>query len=307
MKKRGLSSFIFVFILLLFFVPVVSAETENTDASIGLYILNLGKFDAATGSFTADFYLSMSCRSKCPEQNFEFMNGRAAPNAIDKIIDKPNEKFYRIQANLNSPVDLKKFPFDTQKMQIILEDKITTADELHYVPDIKQSGIDDSVVFPGWIIKKWSVEVKEHTYPIYNETYSQYIFTIEFSRVALNSFIKTFLPVLFIMLIVLFSFIIDPDKIPTRLGVVGSSLVGVVMFHVSIINQIPPVGYLTFADKFMLVSYAIILGSFMLNALMLELQELKRLEAVNKLHSFTEYSVFYIVPFIYAVFFLLAL
>jgi len=87
--------------------PLASAQ----EVHVGLYILNLGKFDISTGSFTADFYMSMKCPGGCPPDSFEFINGRAS--SIDKMIDEPNEKFYRIQANLNSPIDLKMFPFDS--------------------------------------------------------------------------------------------------------------------------------------------------------------------------------------------------
>src|SRR3989344_2173793 len=101
--------------------PKLPQKEEPKEVQVGLYLLNLGKFDIATGSFTADFYLDFECDSVCPQFDFEFMNGRAS--STDKIIDKPKEKFYRIQANLNSPVNLRSFPFDKQKMEIIIEDK----------------------------------------------------------------------------------------------------------------------------------------------------------------------------------------
>src|SRR3989338_8705561 len=110
--------FLLILILLLAAaLPSVHAQ----DVDVGLYVLNLGKFDVATGSFTADFYISFKCKRTCNVDDFEFMNGKAV--SIDNIEDSPKEKFYRVQANLNSQVDLKRFPFDSQKMQIIIEDK----------------------------------------------------------------------------------------------------------------------------------------------------------------------------------------
>lgn len=286
-------------IFLLFLISPVYAKEVNVE----LYILNLGKFDVATGAFTADFYLDMYCDGKCTTGDFEFMNGRAA--SVDKIIDDPNQKFYRVQANLNSPVDLRDFPFDKQKMQIIIEDKQATIDEVKYVAKKETSGIDDSIAFTGWNIDGWDAEVKDHYYKVYDSTYSQFVFNINISRIALNAFIKTFLPVFFILLVVLFSFLLDPDKIATRLGMAGSSLVASVMFHISISNQIPPVGYLTFADKFMILTYFILLLSFVLNITMLELQEKKKVELVEKIHRRTEYTMFIIVPLLYLLLFIL--
>jgi len=278
--------------LLLFSITPVYAAN---DINVELYVLNLGKFDVATGAFTADFYLDMYCEDGCDTGDFEFMNGRAT--SIDKITNEPNQKFYRIQASLNSPVDLRKFPFDKQKMQIIIEDKKYTTDEMQYVAKKETSGIEESIAFTGWDIDGWDAEVKDHYYTVYNSTYSQFVFDINISRIALNAFIKTFLPVFFILLVVLFSFLLDPDKITNRLAIAGSSLVAAVMFHISISNQIPPVGYLTFADRFMILTYFILLLSFILNITLMELQEKKKTELVEKIHRMTEYSMFIVVSY----------
>ncbi len=296
MKNKILLAFCLLIITVL---AANSAAAQN--ASVGVYLLNLGKFDVATGSFTADFYLSMKCSSNCPSESFEFANGRAS--SIDKIINKPKEKFYRIQANLNSPVDLKKFPFDRQEMRIILEDKNSTIEELRYVPLPDESGIDGSITFVGWNLNGWNVDVKEHYYSAYNETYSQYVFTVSISRIALSSFMKTFLPVFLILMVVLLSLVLDPDKIPTRITMAGSSLVASVMFHISISNQIPPVGYLTFADKFMVLTYFILVLIFLINIVLLELQESKKSGLVEKIHHSTEFSMLFITPILYLVLF----
>ncbi len=289
-----------LFVVLLFLISPVYA---NENVNVELYVLNLGKFDVATGAFTADFYLDMYCKDGCNTGNFEFMNGRST--SIDKIIDEPNQKFYRIQASLNSPVDLKDFPFDKQKMQVIIEDKQATTDEIQYVTKKETSGIDDSIAFTGWNIDGWDAKVSDHYYKVYDSTYSQFVFDINISRIALNAFIKTFLPVFFILLVVLFSFLLDPDKITNRLAIAGSSLVAAVMFHISISNQIPPVGYLTFADKFMLLTYFILLMSFVLNITLMELLEKKKVELVEKIHRRTEYTMFIVIPLLYVLLFIL--
>ena len=298
--------------LILFNIGLSSAATSKNNlqsknitdknAKVGLYVLNLGKFDIATGAFTADFYLSIKCDNICPSQDFEFMNGRAS--SFEKIIDEPNEKFYRIQANLVSPIDLKKFPFDKQTMEIIIEDKKKTINELQYVPDLEETGFDKSITFVGWNMEQWNVSIREHTYDIYNETYSQYVFEIPISRITINSIFKTFLPIAFIILVMLSSFVLDPDKITTRLAMVGSALVASVMFHVSLANQLPPTGYLTFIDKFMVLSYFVILLSFIFNVFLLELYEEKKDELVKKLHRATEFTMFILIPLLYVLLFI---
>ena len=84
---------------------------------------------------------------------------------------------------------------------------------------------------------------------------------------------------------------------------VSSGLVAAVMFHVSINNQIPPVGYLTFADKFMILTYFVLLLSFIIAIALLELQEQKKTALVEKLHKTTEYLMFVLVPLAYVILF----
>lgn len=288
-----------VILLLLALVQLVRVSAEEVNVSI--YVLNLGEYNPATGSFSADFYLHFKCRSICNTENFEFINGRA--NNINIIQDMHNEKFYRVHANLHSPVNLEKFPFDKQRMYIILEDTNNAIENLEYIVDYEESGIDNFIVFPGWNIDGWDAEVRNHYYPVYNETYSQYVFTVTVSKILFGSFIKTFLPVLFILLVVLFSFVLDVNKIYERLTMNGSGLIASVMFHITISNQIPPVGYLTFADKFMVVTYLIILTAFVINTYILMLIERKNKMLVEKIHRYTKYNMFIVTPLLYFILF----
>ena len=255
--------------------PAAAPETPAVQQEIlvGVYVLDIGKLDISTGSFTVDFYLDLKSRNPKDQITedaaaIEFMNGRGT---FDKMEDKGNEKFYRVLATLNTPIDLRRFPFDAQKMQIILENKTNSLGKVKYIPLTAESGMDQAIVFPGWDIKGWAATAGEHEYPVYktpegkNEIYSQYIYSVNIARIPVNSFLKTFLPVLFLMLIVAASFILDPDKVTARLGAISSALIASVMFHVSISGQIPPVGYLTFADKFMVLTYLILLMSFCLS------------------------------------------
>ena len=138
---------------------------------MSLYVLDLGQIDLETGEFTADFYLSMYCEQACPVDTFEFMNGRA--KTITNIIDEPNEKFYRIFAELNSPIDLRAYPFDERTIQIIVEDNVNTIEDVTYNSFVKESGIEESINFPGWNIDDWSAIVDNHHYSVYVSSYTE--------------------------------------------------------------------------------------------------------------------------------------
>lgn len=273
--------------------------------SVGLYVLSLSQFDLATGAFTADFYLSLKCAGGCPAPDFEFVNGRGV--TIEKTEEAPDEHFYRVQGTFFSPVNLRRFPFDRQELTIALEDKTKEVDELVFVPNLPESDVDDNVVCPEWKLGGWKASVRTHEYRIYDETFSQYVFAIPLVKVMWSALIKFILPILFIVLIMLSSFILDLDKITTRMAMVGSALLATVMFHVSLINQVPALGYLTFADKFMILTYFIILLCFGFDVFLLELCERKADRLVARLHRSTQFTMFIIVPGLYVLLFVLFL
>lgn len=269
---------------------------------VGVYVLNLGKLDISTGSYTVDFYMSLKSDTPMGAPSFEFTNGRAA--SVDLIEDKPTEKFYRILANLNTPIDLRKFPYDTQELRIVLEDKREAIEKIKYVPNPSETGIDPAIVFPGWVLADWKANSIEHDYPIYGEKYSQYVFSVQIGRIKMNSFLKTFLPVLFMMLIVICSFFLEEDKIITRLATISSGLLAAVMFHVSISNQIPPVSYVTFADKFMMTTYLVLLLCYFLSLAVFVLHGKASPERAKKLHRWGEIIAFVGAPALYLALFL---
>ena len=246
-----------ILFLILALAPLAQAEPMTVQA--GIYVLNVGRFDVSTGSYTIDFYLSLKCDRFC-EPDFEFMNRRAT--SVDKLIDKPDEKFYRIQAALTQNIDLKKYPLDSHSLSIVLEDKKQTTTEQIFEIDNASSGIDPEVTLVGWNLKGWDAKVDTHFYAPYDEEYSRLYFNINIERIYLSAVMKAFLPVLFIVLTGLLALLIEEkDKLWTRLGVNTSSVIAAVMFHLNVTASIPPVGYLTIADKFMIATYIVLLAS----------------------------------------------
>ncbi len=293
---------LFLAVCMFFLIGVGAVSAESETVGVGLYLINIGNYDISKGTYTADFYIYFNCTQNCSAStNFEFINGRA--DSIDPNDILANEHYYRVYASLLSPVDLRKFPFDIQKFNILIEDKRRTTDELVYVPLIDKSSVDEGITATGWKVVNWSVTAKDHYYAVYDETYSQYVFTMTMSRTILSSVLKTFLPVVFIILIVLFSYILGLDQLPNQLTLIGSGLVAAVMFHVSISNDLPPLGYLTFADKFMILTYFVLLSTMIISIILLVLLEHKKRKLASRIHKITELAVWIIVPAIYYILF----
>jgi len=275
----------FLLILLtasLLLAPIVSAQ-EAEGVRVGVYVLNIGKFDLVTGSYTIDFYISMECDNPCESGNFEFLNGRA--DYVDKLIDENSSKFYRIQASLLQNIDLKSYPFDKHSLIIELEDKTKTKEELAYIPDTRNSGVDSAVTIVGWALDGWDAEVVDHYYEPYDETFSRFIFAINIHRLEISAILKILLPVFFIVIVGLLALLIAPDKVPNRLALNTSTLLSAVLFHINATSSIPPVGYLTFADKFMIITYIALIASLVSTLILMRHTETQEHEKATRIYK----------------------
>jgi hypothetical protein len=238
---------------------------------VGVYVLNIGALDLATGQYTVDFYLSMRCANlSCNLGKFEFMNGRATSIQLQE--NSTTEKFWRIEANLYNNLDFRDYPFDSHALTIRIEDTSLTKSNLTYESDQKNSGLDPSIVVVGWNIEGWAQSVVDHYYQAYNETYSQYVFTVTLDR-GYFSAIEMFLPVFFLTFIALIAMLMygqTSSVLENRILLTASTLIASVLFQFTLDSSVPPLGYLTFADRFMLATYCIIVSALVIGIIVLD-------------------------------------
>ena len=238
-------------------VPAADPAPEPPQVvEVGVYVMNVGKFELATGSFTIDFYLTLKSDRAIPDGAFEFMNGRAG--SVDAIVNEEKHKEFRVLANLYQNLDLRAYPFDRHKLTVLLENKSRDNTSLVWKVSDVDSGLDPEVTVVGWDLTGAHGRVDVHDYG--DKKFSRFVYEVELRRIVLTSIFKAFLPAFFIVVVGLLSLLMLPDKVIPRLGMATSALLGTVMFHLTVTSQIPPVGYLTFADRFMIASYVVLLG-----------------------------------------------
>ena len=282
--------------LLLAIVPLARAGQQPETAGplkvrVGVYVIDLGKLDTSTGSFTADFYLMFESDTPFDSFKFEFLNGRS--KSFVQQSDDPAYKAYRIQAELNEDIDLRSYPFDGHDLAIRLAPTDLTTDKLNFESGPKITGLDPALHIPGWRLdKSWRARVDDLEYDVFGgETYSTYTFSMHIGRPWLSSFLKGLLPALFIMLVGFIPFFMQPDKAKDRLGLNTSCLVGTVLFHLNLTASVPPIGYLTYADKFMIANYVGAIGSLVATVTLIVLFDRSREACGIRVHKLSRILV----------------
>lgn len=278
--------------------PATLMAGEKIIEKVGFYVLGITDLNVATGSYTMDGYLNFECNLPCNEDPgnpaFDVMNATGEPEISEQTSDTKGNTihYYRIRVPLASNLILKDFPFDYHLLTLHIEDKILGDDELTYEFDPSKSGVDDFAIVSGWeVADSLKGEIISHDYAIYTSPYSRLIFSVAIYHPWFSSFMKGLFAAIVIVMVGMLSFLMKYDEIGERLALTSSTLVGAILYHLTLTSSIPPVGYMTFADKFMLANYVIVFGALAVTVRLMLFVNAEQHEKAKKLHAYTQWLI----------------
>lgn len=280
-----------------FSAPPSAEEIQGKEVvKVGVYILSVGNLDTTISRYSVDFFLNFECVTEgCDPSDFDLMNASAGADIEDQ--SDPAEAgqyyYYRVRSTMRTNLDLRDFPFDSHDLEIELEDKNKTASEYIYIVDPEFSGIDSSVYVSGWDLEpNMTAEVKSHPYEVYDEDYSRARFYISIGHPWFSSFMKGLFAAIVIVAVGMLSFLMKPTDAQDRIALTSGTLASAIFYHMTLTASIPPVGYLTYADRFMILQYVFITASLgVAVALFLIGSAKKNQEALEQLHLATRWSI----------------
>lgn len=231
-------------------VPIDKAK----HVKVGIYVLHVGKYDLQSAITPIDFYAIFQCTPLCGQLNFEVMN---ATSADIKLVAKPQGfLIYRIHANVTKTDNLRNFPFDSHTLDIVLEEKELTRDKFVFEIDKTRTALDSELSVVGYqLLPKWYAKVSDHYYSVFNRTYSSYKFSMLIQRPWLGGILKGILTPLIIVCCSFLALLLKIEYTSQRVGIATSTLITMAVFHLTLTSSLPPLGYATYADVFMLINY----------------------------------------------------
>lgn len=283
-KTASLALLMLLLALTMFGTGIVAHSSPTprpAEVKAGVYLVNVHKFELSTGSYDIDFYLWFIWSGN-RTINYEFMNGRAS--SIDLIEKREGFLDVRVRGTFLKNLNFRSYPFDRHRLTIEIEDKSLPIDDLIFIPDEEESGIDPEINIAGWSIEDWKVEVDKHDYPG-NLTYSRLVFSFTIGRSTLSSFLKSVVPISIITCIAMLAFFISPSNYGQRISLGVTTLMAAVANHLALTSQIPPIGYLTLADKIMITAYGMFLYSLMVSVTVMRLVDKKKIESALRLNK----------------------
>ncbi len=267
-----------LFSILVCNVGAVNSSGNPASVRVGVWLVNVEKIDLAASSYRLDFYLWFRFNSSeiglDDVKEFEFVNGYPTKYEIYSSEDQGYLE-YRVRGDFIKTFDFSQYPFEAHKLAIELEHKNLNASYLSFEAD-PTSNVDKTVNVAGWEIGDFEASVTEHSYD--DEAYSRFVFSITLKRPVISSFIKSVLPIAVITTISLLAFVISPQNFAQRIGLGVTTLMSATAFHLALLSGIPPMGYLTLADRMMLAIYAIFLYNLSASVYIMKLVDAKKTE-----------------------------
>jgi len=281
-----LSALLLAFLsIMMFNVKAESYSSTPSNVEVGVLLVNVEKVDLSASSYRLDFYLwfrfDPSEISLEEVKEFEFVNG--FPTKYEVEVDAEHGYLeYRVRGDFIKTFDFSRYPYETHKLTVELEHKNLNASYLIFTAD-PTSSIDEEANVAGWEIGEVEATVTEHSYD--GDVYSRLVFSILLKRPTLSSFVKSVLPVAVITTISLLAFFISPQNFGQRIGLGVTTLMSAATFHLALLSGIPPVGYLTLADRMMLSVYAIFLYNLSTSVYIMKLVDAKKTEEAQKFNK----------------------
>ena len=148
-----------------------SHEVEQVKAkpSFGLYVSEISDIDFAKNEFTTKFWwwFNHSDENFTPNTTMEIINAKSWNKTNTSTELSQNGKVWNsgsISANLKQEWDVRNYPFDIQRLKIILEDVNTERDNLQFTANDNQALIDSNALPDGWTLVETEVNVRPKTY-----------------------------------------------------------------------------------------------------------------------------------------------
>jgi hypothetical protein len=262
--------------------PATAAKAPPRQVELGLYILDIADIDEPAGRFTMQVLLSTAWTD--PTRAFEGtepkifredaaveeanagwrsmseFNRVAAPAELNhsllKIFPNGRVEFERqMNVTLSAQLDLRRLPFDTQKLQIEIESFQHLADAMEYVLPKDNLRMTKRISLQQWEPLSLTAEVAPVFRDVYQETYSRATATITVKRHFHFYLWQMIVPLVIVLAMAFAVFFLPPEDLSDRMSVIIASLLTVVALSYSLHSGLPKIPYLTIIDWLFVLAY----------------------------------------------------
>jgi len=164
---------LFAMIVVLAFMAAAPGTARAEDAPrtvrVGLFITNLFDVDFAQQDVEAQFWVwfNHDDASFDPKKDVEIVNARSVDVLGSSRTDAGNKGLWdqvKFSAVLNENWSVANYPFDRQKIRIVIESATADARSLKFEPDIEGTKLRRDLTLAGWTIEGMKISAENEFY-----------------------------------------------------------------------------------------------------------------------------------------------
>lgn len=277
------------FLLALAWVAAAAATPQRVE--VGVYLSNVNDIDLVAGTYTADFYMWFRWKGDIdPTESVEFKNmverwGTTERPLEEKPVELPDGTHYQLihyQGLFNNKFPLHAYPLDEQDILLEVEDLENSRDAVVYVPLVEESGFNPELNLPGWELSGHRFEVSDYRYPTRfglppthqrTSAYSHLTYRLHLRRPIWSYTFKMLLPVVIVLASTFAIFWLAPAQVDSRVSIAITGLLSAVALNITVVSNLPPIGYQVLVDKIYNLSYLVIFLALLATIWALRLDE----------------------------------
>jgi hypothetical protein len=239
---------------------------------VGVYVKQIHGINLKDSQATVDFHIWFRWTDDGlkPIESFDLVNGRieSKQNVYEARTEGAHYASCQVIATLHKLWDVSRYPFDSHKLTIEIEDNNLEADKLVYLPDVENSGLSTHAEVAGWSLKPGRASVitnTDHTnygdlsLPSGHESsWSRFVFSIEVNRPGVGMFVKLLAGLFIATAIALQALQLPAQCIDARLGLSVGAMFAAVASEYLVAAGLPESNGVTMADMLHVLSFAFI-------------------------------------------------
>jgi gamma-aminobutyric acid receptor subunit beta len=274
-----------------------------TEIRVGVYLIDIPKIDDADQSYVADIFLRYEWKDA------RLANGRDAPCTVpaadiwnpgvlvvnQRSVQRQMNDVVEVQADgtvryvqrfygtYSVPLDLRRFPFDSQKLPITLVARFRPED-LRLVVDEQLFAVADQLSSPNWSIGSPIAATGEYrVQPGRSIAQLQILFPAK--RRSGYYVWKLIVPMSFVVFMSWAVFWLSPQNLAPRTGLSATSMLTLIAFRLALGSSLPPISYLTELDVFTIGATILVFAALAQAVVTTALWERERKQLAQSLNS----------------------
>ena len=189
-------------------------------------------------------------------------------------------------AKVETPMDLRRFPFDTQKLEIFFHPFVYQRDEIVLVPDDRLARTwDQNMGIADWSRENVSMLERSIEIAYFDDSrseISEFVVEVTVKRRPAHILVSMLLPMALLVSLTWCVFWMDDESLANRVNITFIGILSVVAYYFVILGNVPEVSYLTLIDAFILATFAILAAGVVLVVVVENVDAHNKAEIVRK-------------------------